>query len=152
MDHSLLIDTILKNKAKLTGSYIREWIGNGKPMDNGWNDIDIICPKDKEAIIAREVLNKFPNIKLDFRAGSTPFYSSKYSANLFRYDGEFKIMPPYGKYQEEFLSLTKNKICKFLNANPVGRRLDLEKKLISNGWKLVILNKTFDLNNYELFV
>lgn len=149
MNHSLFIECIIQNEGKLTGSYVREWIGNGKPMDHGWNDIDIICPKNKEVIIKEDILNKFPNLKLDFRPGMTPFYSSKYSANLFRYDGEFKIMPPYEKYQEEFLKLTKNKICKFLNANHVGRRLDLEKKLISNGWKLVILNKTFDLNNYQ---
>lgn len=152
MDHSLLIDTILKNKAKLTGSYIREWIGNGKPMDNGWDDIDIICDKDKEGFLISELYILFPKIKFDFRAGTTPNYSSKYSANLFRYDGEFKIMPPYEKYQDEFLELTRSKICKFLNNDPLGRRLDLEKKLISNGWKLIILNKTYDLNNYKFFV
>jgi hypothetical protein len=149
MNHELLISCILKNKAKLTGSYIREWIGNGKPMDHGWNDIDVICAENKEIIITREVLNKFPNIKLDFRAGSTPFYSSKYSANLFRYDGEFKIMPPYEKYQEEFLNLTKNKICKFLNVNNIGRNLSVEKSLINKDWKLIIFNKTYDLDNYK---
>jgi hypothetical protein len=149
MNHSLFIEYVLQNEGKLTGSYVREWIGNGKPMDCGWNDIDIICTKDKEAIITREVLNKFPNIKLDFRAGSTPFYRSKYSANLFRYDGEFKIMPPYEKYQEEFLSLTKNKICKFLNVNNIGRNSSVEKSLINKGWKLIILNKTYDLDNYK---
>ena len=44
MNHNKIIEIILKNQGVLVGSYIREWLGNGKPMDNGWNDIDIKCP------------------------------------------------------------------------------------------------------------
>ena len=149
MDHNLIIEAIIRRGGFIVGSYVREWIANGKPMDIGWNDIDISCPKEKIEIIRNEIFNIDKNLNLDFRAGDTPYYRSKYSADLVSYDGKFKILSPYQNKEKEYIELTKNKICKFLNANHVGRRLDLEKKLISNGWKLVILNKTFDLNNYQ---
>ena len=149
INHDLIIKTIIDHNGYIVGSYIREWIANGKPVDSGWSDIDISCSKEKIDIIQKEILKIDKSINLDFRAGYTPYYRSKYSADLVAYDGKFKILPPYAHKEEEYIELTKNKICKFLNSNCVGRRLCLEKKLILSDWKLVILNQTYDLNNYQ---
>lgn len=140
MNHNLLIDIIIKNRGIILGSYVREWIANGSPSDSGWNDIDVFCPKESEYAIYREISKINLDIKLDFRASQSNFFRSKYSANLAFYDGKnFKIRKPHNHKETEYIKLTQNKICLFLNSNHVGRDLSLEEKLIRNGW-LVKLN------------
>lgn len=149
MNHNLIIKSIINNDGFIVGSYVREWAANGRPMDIGWNDIDVSCPEEKINIIKNKIYNIDKNINLDFSAGYSPYYRSKYSADLIAYDGKFKILPPHQDKEKEYIELTKNKICKFLNANHIGRRLSLEKRLILSGWKLIILDKIYDLNNYQ---
>jgi len=140
MDHNKVIEIILKNKGILVGSYVREWLGNGKPMDNGWNDIDIKCPIENIEKIKKEIASIDPIINLDFKAIYFDLNSSGYSGNYFTYDGDFKlcnnIYPKYNFASDLWLDLTKKKICIFLNNSPVGRKIDLENKLKNNNWKL----------------
>jgi hypothetical protein len=140
MNHNKIIEIILKNQGVLVGSYIREWLGNGKPMDNGWNDIDIKCPIENIEKIQKEIKQIDQLINLDFKATYFDSSNSGYSSNYFTYDGNFKlcnnIYPKYNFASDLWLDLTKKKICIFLNTSPIGRKLNLEDKFKNNNWKL----------------
>lgn len=134
MNHEFIIDTIIKNNGIIIGGYIREWIGNENPSDNNWQDIDIKCPKESVEKIRKEIHSLYPNLILDFSPNEYSGYRSPYSCNLIQYDGEFKTVKHLG--EEDYVNLAKNKICIYFKKTSVGRRLDLEKKLINNGWKI----------------
>lgn len=137
INHEYIIQTVIEHNGLIIGSYIREWIANGKPVDWGWRDIDILCPQKEENIIAKEIYKKEINVNLDFRANTSPNFRSKYTSDLAFYDGiSFKIRDPYKAKEEEYLELTKNKVCRFLGINNCGRNLTKEEYLIKNGWEI----------------
>ena len=134
MNHKFIIDTIIKNNGIIIGGYVREWIGNKNPSDTNWKDIDIKCPKESVEKIKKEIHSLYPNLNLDFSPNDFFGYRSPYSCNLIQYDGEFKTVKYLG--EEDYVDLAKNKICIYLKKITVGRKLDFEKKIINNGWKI----------------
>jgi hypothetical protein len=134
MDHQFIIDTILKNNGIIIGGYVREWLGNGKPMNTGWKDIDIKCPKQFQFKIMKEINILYPKLFLDFSPTEFSSYTSPYSCNLIKYDGDFKTVKHLG--EKDYIDLTKNKICIYLKNISIGRKLSFEQKLINNGWKI----------------
>jgi hypothetical protein len=149
MNHNLIIDTIIKNDGIVVGSYVREWIGNGYPKDNGWNDIDIKCPIDKINEIKNKIKKEYPNIKLDFMPSFIPndvITAQLYTCNFFKYDGDFKILDysiPVDVDASKWLEFTKDKIYyAFLDNEEFYKRASYqEEKLNKNGWKFAGLNK-----------
>jgi hypothetical protein len=133
-DHQFIINTIIENNGIIIGGYIREWLGNGKPMDFGWNDIDIRCDENSKKKIKKEIDALYPNLKLDFSPSEFSGYRSPYTCNLIQYDGEFKTVKYIG--EKDYVNLTKNKECIFLKQTGVGRKLNFEKRLINDGWKI----------------
>lgn len=133
IDHNFVINIIIKNKGIIIGGYVREWLANGVPSDNGWKDIDIKCQKKDSIIIEKEIKIKYPKLQLDFSPNMYDSYRNLYSCNLIKYDGEFK---PCINSNYDILNLTKNKICIYLNNSNAGRVLSFEKKIINNGWKI----------------
>lgn len=133
-NHKFIIDTIIKNNGIILGGYIREWVANGIPSDYNWQDIDIKCPKDSIEKIRKQIYNIYPNLKLDFSPNEYSGYRSPYSCNLIQYDGEFKTVKYLGN--EDYIDLTKKKICIYFKKNNFGRKIDLERRLINQGWKI----------------
>lgn len=138
IDHDFIIKTILDNNGVLIGGYVREWIGNGSPSNNNWKDIDIKCPKDSMKKIKKEINSLYPNLKLDFASNEYCSFRSPYSCNLIQYDGEFKTVKYLG--EQDYVHLAKNKICIFFRKTSIGRKLDFEKRLINDGWKIEFPN------------
>ena len=153
MNHNLLIQTILENNGKICGSYIGAWLMQGSPSDVGWQDIDIKCSKDQEAIIAKKINDIDSNVKLDFRINyiNNIVLMSPYSINLFEYDGSFKAVDEFSKFTEEWLNYAKDKICIF--GNSIGQRdEDLEEILRKNNWSVLDIKKRPIGPTYKQFI
>ena len=134
MNHKFIIDTIIKNNGIILGGYVREWIGNKNPSDQNWQDIDIRCSKDSIEKIKKEIHSLYPDLNLDFSPNEYSGYRSPYSCNLIQYDGQFKTVKYLG--EQDYVDLTKNKICIYLKNISVGRKLNFEQRLINDGWKI----------------
>ena len=153
MNHELIIKTILDNGGKICGSYLGTWLMNGSPSDIGWQDIDIKCSKDQEAIIAKKINDIDSSVKLDFRVNYATgvMLLSPYSINLFEYDGSFKAVDEFSRFTEEWLNCIKDKICIF--GNSIGQRdEDLEEILRKNNWKILDIKKRPIAPTYKQFL
>ena len=143
LNHSILLDIIFSNGGHIGGGYAREWVLNGSPCDTGWNDLDIICKKDKEDVIKNKILQIYPNLKLDFRMnieslgwGSKSFYSvnviyfkDKETLCLWKED---KVRSIYKEYTDIIIESISNKKC-ICRSNLNGNRdLLMERKIGSN--------------------
>jgi len=134
MNHEFIINTIIKNNGIIIGGYVREWLANEKPANTGWNDIDIKCPQRSIEKIKKEIYTLYPKLNLDFSPNDFYGYRSPYSCNLIKYDGEFKFVKHPS--EQDYINLTKNRICIYLKNTSVGRKLNFEQTLINNGWKI----------------
>lgn len=153
MNHELIIKTILDNGGKICGSYLGAWLMKDSPSDIGWQDIDIKCLKDQEAIISKKINEIDSTVKLDFRINyiNDRVLMSPYSINLFQYDGSFKALDQFQEFTEEWLNCIKNKICIF--GNNIGQRdEDLENILRENNWSILDIKKRPIGPTYKQFI
>jgi hypothetical protein len=147
LNHSILLDIIFSNGGHIGGGYAREWVLNGSPCDTGWNDLDIICKKDKEDVIKNKILQIYPNLKLDFRMnieslgwGSKSFYSvnviyfkDKETLCLWKED---KVRSIYKEYTDVIIESINNKKC-ICRSNLNGNRdLLMERKIKNKGFTI----------------
>lgn len=147
LNHNTLLDIIFGNGGHIGGGYAREWVLNGSPSDTGWNDLDIICEKDKEDIIKNKILQIYPNLKIDFRMnieslgwGSKSFYSlsviyfkDKETLCLWK---ENKVRDIYKEYTDIIIESISNKKC-ICRSNLHGNRdLLMERKIKNKGFTI----------------
>jgi hypothetical protein len=153
MNHELIIKTILDNGGKICGSYLGAWLMKGSPSDIGWQDIDIKCTEDQEAIIAKKINDIDSSIKLDFRVNYATgiMLLSPYSINLFEYDGSFKAVDEFSIFTEEWLNCIKDKICIF-GKNIWQRDEDFEEILRKNNWSILDVKKKPIAPTYKQFL
>ncbi|NBW12184.1 MAG: hypothetical protein EBR82_29555 [Caulobacteraceae bacterium] len=134
MDHDFIINTIIENNGIICGGYMREWVINNTPSDQGWSDIDIKCTKENEKIIENLIKDKYPNIELDFRINNFTKNESPFSFNLFLYDGKIKVVNEFEEYNNKWIEYAKQKKCvvmfKYLN----NFKQKILKDKILNGW------------------
>lgn len=154
IDHKLLVDSILSQDGIIVGGYVRAWISNGNPTDDGWEDVDCVFPdatKANKAIANINDLfgNNAPNI--DIRASSFVNEEIKslklislrfdtFYCSCWKFDGEFKLLEPAKSDMSfnEVVDQTKNKIAqcimpfRFYNKNP--RQI---AKMIRRKWKII---------------
>jgi hypothetical protein len=142
LNHNILLDIIFSNSGHIGGGYAREWVLNGSPSDTGWNDLDIICERDKEDIIKNKILNLYPKLKIDFRMnieslgwGSKSFYSlsviyfkDKETLCLWK---ENKVRNIYKEYTDLIIESISNKKC-ICRSNLNGNRDFLMERKIKN--------------------
>lgn len=155
IDHNLLIDTILSQNGIIVGGYVRAWVSNGAPSDQGWEDIDCIFQNFDDAKIAiKNIKNLFgvytPEIDLrvskfgpyshlrDIKSISLKF--NTFYSSCWKFDGEMKLLEPaesYSSYEKVFHQ-TKNKIAQcimpfnFYKKNP--RQI---AKMLKYGWTVI---------------
>lgn len=146
IDHGFLHKTILENGGKIVGGYVRAWIANGGPCDNGWNDIDCIFETKNGERKTVDTLNQkfgkdFPPI--DVRQTST--YFTDFYCNCWEFDGEIKMTHPanlnmtYKELEDE----TKAKWARCIFSWWWSSRLPYRvARLVSNGWKIYNPDKT----------
>lgn len=152
IDHELLINSILEQNGIIVGGYVRAWVSNGHPSNNGWQDIDCIFPDiDKAKIAIKNIKNLFGenSPEIDLRSSSFGLYSKLQKSKLislqfntfycscWKFDGKIELLEPAKKYigYDETLYQTKNKIAKcimpfqFYKNNP--RQI---AKMLKYGW------------------
>jgi len=145
-DHNFILNIIFNNDGYIAGGYVREFILNGYLTDTGWNDLDIVCPQNKEDIIKNEILKIYPNLKIDFKLnlniglGSKGLYSVNVGClknkNCISLRDEHKLKKEYGQYMDLIIDGFNNKKCICAFKTNLGRPLSLEKKIKSKGFTI----------------
>lgn len=131
MDHDILHRSIIDNGGLIVGGYVREWIANGEPSDNGWSDIDIMAMSSKHGAISTAL--KDLRVRADFQARA-PF--NDFFCNCWGFDGKiFPIEAADKRFlPEEIMEQTKNKEAHSMKSNPLFFHKYM--KFVVRGWKV----------------
>jgi hypothetical protein len=141
IDHDFILKTILDNDGYIHGGYVRAWILNENPSDNGWNDIDCVFESpDNRKNVQRILFDQygFKCPKIDTR--QLGFGFNDFFCNCWKFDGRLRLVEPAnGSFSfEQLKEETQEKIAKCITSiRWVSRIPNRIKRFTEDGWTVL---------------
>jgi hypothetical protein len=139
LNHELIIKTIIDNGGEILGGYVRAWVENGEPSDNGWSDIDCKFNSIENFKNAKKIIFNEHPVNIDLKVTHFGEFFNDFWCNCWKFDGQLKmIKPALGNISfQELENETKAKIAKcIISFFWVMRLPHRVLNLINRGWTI----------------
>ena len=141
INHDFVVKTIFDNGGYIHGGYVRAWVLNGEPSNNGWNDIDCLFDKKEGRAKAQLILNEeygSNSPRLDTRQIHSFF--NDFWCNCWKFDGKIKLVEPAASQIsiEALRDETISKVARCITTIHFVARLQYRiDRFFNDGWNVV---------------
>jgi hypothetical protein len=121
IDHELIHKSVIDSGGVVVGGYMRAWVANDGPSDEGWNDLDVYgVEKDKTLALVEKIQDATGGRGVDFKYLGIV---CNFYCNSWIYDGRsiYREKTKSGEMDDgEVLDQTRSKMAVLISENAFG--------------------------------